>query len=92
MSGVGDILSMTIYLETGDIGRFDSCGQFASYARMVDSKRESNSKKKGEGNRKCGNRYLCWAFMEASHFAIASNEDIQRFINANAAKAQRSWR
>lgn len=87
MSGVGDILSMTIYLETGDIGRFDSCGQFASYARMVDSKRESNSKKKGEGNRKCGNRYLCWAFMEASHFAIASNEDIRRFYQRKCSKS-----
>ena len=86
MSGVGDILSMTIYLETGDIKRFDSCGQFASYARMVDSTRESNGKKKGEGNRKCGNRYLCWAFMEASHFAIASNEDIRRFYQRKCNK------
>lgn len=86
MSGVGDILSMTIYLETGDIGRFESCGKFASYARMVNSKRESNGKKKGEGNRKCGNRYLCWAFIEAAHHAIASNEVIRRFYQRKCAK------
>lgn len=85
VSGIGDILSMTIYLETGDIQRFDSCGNFASYARMVTSKRESNGKKKGEGNRKCGNRYLCWAFMEAAHFAIGSDETIKRFYQRKCA-------
>ena len=86
ISGVGDILSMTIYLETGDIQRFESCGNFASYARMVSSKRESNGKKKGEGNRKCGNRYLCWAFMEAAHFAIRSDEIIKRYYQRKCAK------
>ncbi len=86
VSGIGDILSMTICLETGDITRFDSCGNFTSYARMVTSKRESNGKKKGEGNRKCGNRYLCWAFMEAAHFAIGSDELIKRFYQRKCAK------
>lgn len=86
MCGVGDILSMTIYLETGDIERFESCGKFASYARMVNSKRESNGKKKGEGNKKCGNRYLCWAFIEAAHHAIASNEFVRRFYQRKCAK------
>lgn len=87
MAGVGDILSMTIYLETGDISRFNSSGNFASYARMVRSSRESNGKKKGEGNRKCGNRYLCWAFMEAAHYAIRSNEFIRRFYQRKCAKS-----
>ncbi|SNY61135.1 Transposase [Arsukibacterium tuosuense] len=87
VSGIGDILSMTIYLETGDISRFNSSGNFASYARMVNSKRESNGKKKGEGNRKCGNRYLCWAFMEAAHFAIGSDELIKRFYQRKCAKS-----
>ena len=87
MAGVGDILSMTIYLETGDINRFNSSGNFASYARMVNSKRESNGKKKGEGNRKCGNRYLCWAFMEAAHFAVGSNEFIRRFYQRKCTKS-----
>ena len=55
---MGDVLALTIALETGDIARFASPGQFASYARTVDSRRESNGKKKGEGNAKCGNRHL----------------------------------
>jgi transposase len=36
----------------------------------VGSERLSNGKKKGKGNRKNGNVYLAWAFMEAAHFAI----------------------
>ncbi len=48
VSGIGEVLALTIALETGDVGRFDSPGNFASYARTVDSRRESNGKKKGE--------------------------------------------
>ncbi|MFL6629745.1 MAG: transposase, partial [Vitreoscilla sp.] len=54
VSGIGQVLAMTIALETGDIARFDGPGNFASYARTVDSRRESNGKKKGQGNAKCG--------------------------------------
>jgi transposase len=36
----------------------------------VDSRRESNGKKKGEGNAKNGNKYLAWAFVEAANFAL----------------------
>ena len=70
VSGIGDVLALIIALETGDVGRFDSAGNFASYARTVSSRRESNGKKKGEGNAKCGNKHLAWAFIEAAHFAV----------------------
>ena len=33
--GIGEILALTIMLETGDIGRFSSVGNFASYCRCV---------------------------------------------------------
>ncbi len=52
--GIGDILAEAIWLETGDINRFKGPGNFASYCRCVDSRRESNGKKKGENNRKNG--------------------------------------
>lgn len=68
--GIGDILAETILLESGDITRFKGPGNFASYCRCVDSRRESNGKKKGENNRKNGNKYLAWAFIEAANFAI----------------------
>jgi transposase len=68
--GIGPILGLTTLLETGPIARFASVGDYASYCRMVDSVRLSNGKKKGQGNRKCGNRFLCWAYIEAAHHAL----------------------
>ena len=78
-SGIGDILAETILLETGDIKRFKGPGNYASYCRCVDSRRESNGKKKGENNRKNGNKYLAWAFIEAATFAIRHSTKAKRF-------------
>ena len=84
--GVGEILGLTIMLETGDIHRFAKPGQFASYCRCVGSQRISNGKKKGENNAKSGNRYLAWAFVEAANFARRYNERIDRFYQRKKAK------
>jgi transposase len=86
VSGIGDILGLTILLETGEIGRFAKVGCYASYARCVDSARMSNSRKKGEGNAKCGNRYLGWAFVEAAHFAVRYEPRIRRFFERKRAR------
>ena len=67
--GVGKILSLTIMLETGPIGRFETVGDYVSYCRKVPSEWTSNGKKKGSGNKKNGNKYLAWAYSEASDFA-----------------------
>lgn len=77
--GIGPILATTIMLETGTITRFAEVGNFSSYCRCVDSRRESNSKKKGQGNTKNGNKYLAWAFVEAANFAIRSCPEAKRF-------------
>lgn len=66
--GIGKILAFTIMLETGDINRFKKVGNYSSYSRCVKSSRKSNEKKKGENNRKNGNRYLSWAYVEAANF------------------------
>ncbi len=58
VSGIGQILGMTSMLETGDVGRFATVGQFASYCRCVGSQKLSNGKRKGEGNTKNGNKDL----------------------------------
>jgi transposase len=79
--GIGEVLAQTILLETGEISRFKTPGKFASYSRCVDSRRESNGKKKGENNRKNGNRYLAWAFIEAANFAIQRSEKANRFYH-----------
>jgi transposase len=86
--GIGKILGMTIVLETGDIKRFATPGDFASYGRCVRSTRLSNEKKKGENNAKCGNRYLAWAFVEAANFAARYDGQAQRFYQRK--KAQRN--
>ncbi len=84
--GIGEILSTVIMLETGPIERFTSAGNYASYARCVGSGRFSNNKKKGEGNRKNGNTYLAWAFVEAAHFALRYNESAKRFYERKRAR------
>jgi transposase len=86
VSGIGQILGLTIMLETGDIGRFAKVGHFASYCRCVGSRKLSNGKKKGQGNTKNGNKYLAWAFIEAAHFAIRFNPKIRRFYQRKTAK------
>lgn len=68
--GIGPILGMVVVLESGEFGRFPSAGDYASYCRKVPSARWSNDKKKGENNRRCGNRYLAWAFAEAAVHAL----------------------
>lgn len=87
--GIGRILALAIILETGAIERFAKVGNFSSYARCVQSKRLSNDKKKGEGNSKCGNKYLAWAFVEAAHFAVRYNPRIKRFYERKAAKTNK---
>jgi transposase len=86
--GIGEILALTIMLETGDIGRFSSVGNFASYCRCVGSQKISNGKKKGQGNTKNGNKYLSWAFVEAAHFAIRFNSKIKSFDQRKKAKTK----
>jgi transposase len=86
VNGIGDALATVILLETGDINRFADVGNYASYCRCVDSKHESNGKKKGEGNTKNGNRYLAWAFVEAANFAVRYCEPARRFHQKKKAK------
>jgi transposase len=86
LPGVGKILGMTITLEVGDIKRFAEPGNFASYCRTVEAKRTSNSKKKGENNSKCGNKYLAWAFVEGANFARRYDPQCRRWYDRKVAK------
>jgi len=81
LPGVGDILGMTILLETGPISRFREVGNYASYCRKVSSRWTSNDKVKGRGNIRNGNRYLAWAFSEAAEHARQTNEACRRFYD-----------
>jgi transposase len=86
LPGVGIILGLTITMEVGDKERFKSPEDFASYCRTVDAQRLSNSKKKGDNNQKCGNKYLAWAFVEAANFAKRFDPHCRRWYDRKAAK------
>lgn len=88
--GIGKILALTIALETGDMNRFKSAGNYASYCRCVQSRRESNGKKKGENNRKNGNKYLAWAFVEAANFSRRYCKKALAFYNKKLAKRNKN--
>jgi transposase len=89
VAGVGDVLAPTILLETGAIGRFPSAGKYVSYCRSVGSQQLSNGKSKGKGNRKNGNPYLSWAFVEAAHFAIRYHRPVRGFYERKQARTHR---
>ena len=84
--GIGPILTLTIMLEIGDITRFSTVGDYASYCRCVDSIRVSNGKSKGEGNRKNGNKYLSWAYVEAANAAKRDYAFVRKYYQRKAAK------
>jgi transposase len=79
LPGVGNILGLTIQLETGPIGRFASAGDYASYCRAVNSP-----------DIRCrGNKYLAWAYVEAANFAQRHNPRAQAWFASKTARAGR---
>ena len=86
LPGVGKILAFTIMLETGPISRFETVGDYVSYCRKVPSQWISNGKWKGSGNRKNGNKYLSWAYAEASEFARRLYSEPRAYYNRKMQK------
>jgi len=80
ISGVGDILALTILYEIGDIQRFESEQNFASYSRLVKCKAESAGKTYGTSGNKIGNAHLKWAFSEAAILYIRNNDSGKKYI------------
>lgn len=79
--GIGEIISLAISLETGSISRFHDGGDYVSYSRCAPGDLWSNGKKKGEGNRKNGNKYLDWAYTEAANFTVRHCPYAQAYFN-----------
>jgi len=84
--GIQKILALTIMYETGPIERFRKVGNYASYCRCVGSKRISNAKVKGKGNRRNGNKHLSRAYVEAAHHAMWHYEYVQRYYQKKMVK------
>ena len=72
LPGVGVILSATMALEIGDIGRFLSAERLASYAGTVPRVHASGDRVRFGRTRPDVNRYLKWAFAEAAN-SVAVN-------------------
>ena len=67
---VGNILSMVLVLEIGDVNRFPSSAHLASYAGLVPRVHSSGGRTRH--GQVCGNvnRYLKWALVEAANLIV----------------------
>jgi transposase len=90
MPGIGDMMSLVILYEIGDINRFASAQKFSSYCRLVKCERESGGKRYKGGNQKIGNPYLKWAIGEIIIHAPRTSPVIDKYyqhlINKNGKK------
>jgi transposase len=73
-------------LETGPVDRFAKVGNYASYCRKVPVSWTSDGKKKGDANKKNGNKYLAWAFSEAAELARRFDATARAFYNRKASR------
>ena len=80
VNGIGRILSLTILYEIGNIDRFESVQNFASYARLVKCKAESAGKSYGTQGNKIGNANLKWAFSEAAVLYLRGNDKGKQYL------------
>jgi len=78
--GIGKILALTILYEIHDITRFDRVQEFASYARLVKSKKQSAGKTLGTSGAKMGNVHLKWAFSEAAVLFLCRNAEAKKLL------------
>jgi len=90
LPGIGDILGLTVMLEAGDIRRFPEVGDYSSYCRCVRSIRTSNGKSTGTGNRKNGNKYLAWAYVEAANIAKRYYPIVDRYYQKKLAQTNQA--
>jgi transposase len=90
LPGVGKILALTIYLETGCVSRFPKAGNYVSYCRKVESRWVSNERTKGRGNTRNGNKYLAWAFSEAAEHARRSNPACRKFYDRKLSQTNKA--
>jgi transposase len=67
LPGVGDILSVVIALEIGEVTRFATAERLASYAGTTPRMHASGDKMRFGRLRPDVNRYLKWAFVEAAN-------------------------
>lgn len=79
LPGVGPVLALSIFCETGDVSRFPSRRHYSSYCRVVPPVSQTGTTvRRGRGG-KAGNKYIKCAFSQAAASAVANYEEIRRF-------------
>lgn len=79
LPGIGPLLAMVIFYETGDITRFISRRHYSSYCRVVPPVSQTGETvHRGPGG-KAGNVYLKCAYSQAAVSAVSHYSDIRRF-------------
>jgi len=76
VTGVGDMLALSILYETHDIMRFPNVQNYASYCRVIRVQRTSAGKNNYGRNQKMGNPYLKWTYGQILVHARQSSERI----------------
>ena len=70
MSGVGEILAATIWLEIGDVSRFAAAERLAAYPGLTPTVHGSGGKTHLGRCAKVANHFLKWAFIEAASCVV----------------------
>jgi transposase len=73
LPGFGMITAMTVLAAIGEIERFETPKQLASYSGLTPGLEQSGSKYRGKGVTKEGRRELRWALVEAAQMAVKSD-------------------
>lgn len=79
VTGVGDMLALSILYETHDINRFPKVQNYASYCRVIRVQRSSAGKNQYGRNQKMGNPYLKWTYGQILVHARQSSERINAY-------------
>ena len=92
LPGFGVITGMTVLAAIGDIQRFDSARQLASYSGLTPGLEQSGTKNRGKGITKEGRKELRWAMVEVAQRAVKSDplwkrrfQEIQKRMHRNQA-------
>jgi transposase len=92
LPGFGVITAMTVLAAIGEISRFESPRQLASYSGLTPGVEQSGVKLRSKGITKEGRRELRWALVEAAQMAVKSDplwkqrfQEMQKRMHRNQA-------
>lgn len=90
LPGFGVITGMTVLAAIGDIARFESAQQLASYSGLVPGVEQSGTKKRGKSITKEGRKELRWALVEAAQRAVKSDPHWKKRFEAMQKRMHRN--